>query len=188
MGSIPPDQAGYAGGFIATVRNLSYSLGTALSVAIYATVLQTNVAISSVSVSYTHLNPHDINAYSRSRRTSVQALKDTPEAIFDIHRDSAPLSAYMTTINGVETAQVMIVIGRSNPNMNANLEFARQIKATADKIYPGLMRGIYMGRGDYNQDLYPRALPVSYTHLTRVLKNTIEEFVMACLLYTSRCV
>jgi len=52
----------------------------------------------------------------------------------------------------------MIVIGRSNPNMNANLEFARQIKATADKIYPGLMRGIYMGRGDYNQDLYPRAL------------------------------
>lgn len=103
-------------------------------------------------------NPHDINAYSRSRRTAVKALKNTPTAIFDIHRDAAPLSAYLTTINGVETAQVMIVIGRSNPNMNANLEFARQVKATADKLYPGLMRGIYMGRGDYNQDLYPRAL------------------------------
>jgi stage II sporulation protein P len=103
-------------------------------------------------------NPHDINAYNRSRRTAVKLLKNSPEAIFDIHRDSAPLSAYLTTINGVETAQVMIVIGRSNPNMKANLDFARQVKATADNIYPGLMRGIYMGKGDYNQDLYPQAL------------------------------
>lgn len=103
-------------------------------------------------------NPHDINAYSRSRRTAVQLLKDGPDALFDIHRDSAPLSSYLTTINGVETAQVMIVIGRSNPNMGTNLEFARQLKSTADQLYPGLMRGIYMGRGSYNQDLYPRAL------------------------------
>lgn len=103
-------------------------------------------------------NPHDINAYSRSRRTAVQLLKGTPDAVFDVHRDSAPLKAYLTTINGVETAQVMIVIGRSNPNMNTNLEFARQVKATADQLYPGLMRGIYMGKGSYNQDLYPRAL------------------------------
>jgi len=46
MGSIAPDQAGYAGGFIATVRNLSYSLGTALSVAIYAAVVQSSFALS----------------------------------------------------------------------------------------------------------------------------------------------
>lgn len=46
MGSITPDQAGYAGGFIATVRNLSYSLGTALSVAIYTAVVQSNFALS----------------------------------------------------------------------------------------------------------------------------------------------
>lgn len=103
-------------------------------------------------------NPHDINAYNRSRKTAVKLLKDSPDAVFDIHRDSAPLNSYLARINGVETAQVMIVIGRSNPNMRANLEFARQIKATADQLYPGLMRGIYMGRGSYNQDLYPRAL------------------------------
>ena len=52
----------------------------------------------------------------------------------------------------------MIVIGRSNPNFNPNLNFARSIKAAADDLHPGLMRGIYMGRGDYNQDLYPTAL------------------------------
>lgn len=49
MGSIEPDQAGYAGGFIATVRNLSYSLGTALSVAIYAAAVQSNFALSTSS-------------------------------------------------------------------------------------------------------------------------------------------
>ena len=102
--------------------------------------------------------PHDINAYSRSRRTAVQLLKATPDAIFDIHRDSAPAATYLTQVNGIETARIMIVIGRSNPAMNTNLEFARRIKDEADTLYPGLMRGIYMGRGDYNQDLYARSL------------------------------
>ncbi|NLT20076.1 MAG: hypothetical protein GXY16_03655 [Syntrophomonadaceae bacterium] len=102
--------------------------------------------------------PHDINAYNRSRRTAVQLLKATPDAIFDIHRDSAPAATYLTQINGIETARIMIVLGRSNPAMNANLEFARRIKDEADTLYPGLMRGIYMGRGDYNQDLYARSL------------------------------
>ena len=102
--------------------------------------------------------PHDINAYSRSRRTAVQLLKATPDAIFDIHRDSAPAATYLTQINGIETARIMIVLGRSNPAMSTNLEFARRIKDEADTLYPGLMRGIYMGRGDYNQDLYARSL------------------------------
>jgi len=52
----------------------------------------------------------------------------------------------------------MIVVGRSNPKQKTNLEFARQIKDMGDKLYPGMMRGIYIGRGDYNQDLYPTAL------------------------------
>ena len=52
----------------------------------------------------------------------------------------------------------MIVIGRSNPNMQTNLAYAKRIKAEADKLHPGLMRGIFMGQGDYNQDLYPTSL------------------------------
>lgn len=51
-----------------------------------------------------------------------------------------------------------MVIGRSNPKMKTNLAYARKIKARADKLYPGLVRGIFMGRGDYNQDLYPTAI------------------------------
>jgi stage II sporulation protein P len=102
--------------------------------------------------------PHDINAYHRSRRTATQLLKEGPDAAFDIHRDSAPAEAYQTTINGIPTSRVMIVMGRSNPNFQTNLDYAMKVKAAADSLYPGLLRGIFIGRGDYNQDLYPTAL------------------------------
>lgn len=39
MGSIPRSQAGYVGGFMATVRNFSFSLGTALSVSLFSHLL-----------------------------------------------------------------------------------------------------------------------------------------------------
>ncbi len=102
--------------------------------------------------------PHDINAYHRSRRTATQLLKEQPDAVYDIHRDSAPSKAYYTTINGTDSSRVMMVVGRSNPKMKTNLAYAKKIKARADKLYPGLVRGIFMGRGDYNQDLYPTAI------------------------------
>ena len=111
-----------------------------------------------VDQSFATHDPHDINAYARSRRTMMHLLKKGPSAVFDIHRDSAPATAYLTYITGVESAKVMIVVGRQNPNMNANLAFAEQIKERADELYPGLIRGIFIGRGSYNQDLFPRAL------------------------------
>jgi len=112
----------------------------------------------SVTHSYNQHDPHDINAYHRSRRTALQLLKESPDASFDLHRDSAPREAYLTLVNGVPAGRVMIVVGRSNPNMQANLNYAKRLKAKSDEIHPGLMRGIFLGRGDYNQDLYPTAL------------------------------
>ncbi len=112
----------------------------------------------SVTHSLNKHDPHDINAYHRSRRTATQLLTEAPDAAFDIHRDAAPVSAYQTTINGVPASRVMIVMGRTNPKFKTNLDYAIQVKAAADSLYPGLLRGIYIGRGDYNQDLYPTAL------------------------------
>ena len=45
--------------------------------------------------------PHDANAYQRSRRTFAKLLTNQPTTLFDIHRDSAPLNMYKTTINGL---------------------------------------------------------------------------------------
>ncbi|MGE5391550.1 MAG: stage II sporulation protein P [Deltaproteobacteria bacterium] len=112
----------------------------------------------SVTHSFNTHGPHDINAYYRSRRTALQLLKERPDAIFDIHRDSAPAEAYFDTVNGINTARVMIVVGRSNPSEQTNLDFAQRVKDMGDALYPGMMRGIFIGQGDYNQDLYPTAL------------------------------
>ena len=53
---------------------------------------------------------------------------------------------------------VRLFVGRSNPNGDENKAFAQEIKAVADEEYPGLVKDIYIGKGNYNQELYPRAL------------------------------
>lgn len=104
-------------------------------------------------------NPHDINAYSRSRKTASALLKkDMPTAIIDVHRDSTPPGEYQATVKGQDVTKIKLVVGRSNPNSKTNLEFAKRLKVAMDKKEPGLSEGIFIGKGDYNQDLSPRAM------------------------------
>lgn len=116
-------------------------------------------------------DPHDAAAYVRSRRTAVQLLQRSPQALFDVHRDTGPREGYTTQINGEDVARVLLVVGRGNPNMNANLSFAKALKASADEEYPGLVKGILLGRGDYNQDLGPRVLLLEVGSA----ENSLEE-------------
>lgn len=103
-------------------------------------------------------NPHDINAYNRSRKTAASLLKQNPVAIFDVHRDAVPPEKYETNVKGKEATRIKLVVGRTNPNSKTNLEYAKKIKAVMDKQKPGLSNGIFLGKGDYNQDLSPRAI------------------------------
>lgn len=103
--------------------------------------------------------PHDDAAYRRSRRTAVSLLKQGAAAIFDIHRDGVPdPDFYRQVINNQNVTKVRLVVGRLNQNMNSNLDYAKRIKAAADKRYPGIIQGIFIGSGSYNQDLSPRAM------------------------------
>lgn len=113
-----------------------------------------------VNHSKTLHDPHDANAYHRSRRTAMKLLQEQPIAIFDIHRDSAPLKVYSTTINGQNVSKLLLVVGRQNQNRKTTLDYARSIKAATDARYRGLIRGIFIAHGNYNQDLSPRALLV----------------------------
>lgn len=104
-------------------------------------------------------HPHDAGAYRRSRQTAVQLLKGMPDAIFDVHRDGIPdPDEYAVAIGGRKASKIRLLVGRGNQNMEVNKEFALQIKAIADKVYPGLIKDIYMGKGTYNQDLAPKSL------------------------------
>lgn len=124
----------------------------------------------------THL-PHDSGAYRRSRQTAERLLQKQPDAIIDIHRDGIPdESEYARTINGEEASRVRLLVGRSNQNSSVNREFAKQLKAVADKQYPGLVKDIFIGKGNYNQDLAPHAILLEFgTHTIskeRVLNST----------------
>lgn len=103
-------------------------------------------------------DPHDANAYIRSRRTVAKLLNQQPAALFDFHRNSAPVSQYKLTLNGEKVAKMVIVVGRANPYVTTTLDFAKQLKAATDAKYPKLVRGIFMANGDYNQDIHPRAI------------------------------
>ena len=109
--------------------------------------------------------PHDAEAYNRSRGTAAELLKKGPDALLDIHRDAIPAEEYETEVDGEDISMVRLFVGRSNQNSAANKAFAQQIKKVADEEYPGLIKDIYIGKGNYNQELYPQALLLEFgTH------------------------
>lgn len=103
--------------------------------------------------------PHDTSAYSRSLKTA-QSLQNTyaPDAIFDIHRDGASRSYYVSNVDGKERGRVRMVIGKANPNMALNEEFATYLMAVGNEMYPWLFTDIYYAKGHYNQALDSKAI------------------------------
>jgi len=103
--------------------------------------------------------PHDTSAYSRSAKTA-KSLQDTysPDAIFDIHRDGASRKFYVADVDGVEKGRVRMVIGKANPNMALNEEFATYLMAVGNEMYPWLFTDIYYASGHYNQALDSKAI------------------------------
>lgn len=109
--------------------------------------------------------PHDAGAYRRSRAVAENYAERMPAAIIDIHRDGISKDEYETTVNGDKTSKVRLFVGKSNQNASENRAFAKKLKAVADEKYPGLVKDIYIGKGNYNQDLYPRAILLEFgTH------------------------
>lgn len=102
--------------------------------------------------------PHNSGAYTRSQATASRLLQKGAHAIFDIHRDSTPRKEYVTEVNGKQMSKVRMVVGKGNINSSANKEFALKIKAYADEIYPNFIKDIYLGRGNYNQQLTNAAM------------------------------
>ena len=130
--------------------------------------LKASLEKEGITVYYSDENhfPHDAGAYRRSRATAASLAEEGVDAIFDIHRDGIPdASQYESTVDGEEVSKVRLLVGRSNQNADANKQFAAQIKAVADKVYPGLVKDIYIGKGSYNQDLMSQSVLLEFgTH------------------------
>lgn len=117
-------------------------------------------------VDETNHSPHDAGAYRRSRPTAAELAKKGPAALFDIHRDGIPdPGEYINEVDGETITMVRLLVGRQNANSAANREFAKLIKNTADEMYPGFIRDIFIGKGNYNQEIMPHSVLLEFgTH------------------------
>lgn len=123
--------------------------------------------------------PHDAGAYQRSRRTAEEAIKENPDAVIDVHRDAVPEEEYLEEVEGKKRVQIQLVVGCQNQNMANNRQFAEGLKKQADKNYPGLIKGIFMARGNYNQDMSPRAVLIevgSHTNDKELAEESVQLF------------
>jgi len=131
-------------------------------------------------ISFNKHDPHDANAYHRSRKTATQLLKSNPLALIDVHRDGVPDPGfYKTEIAGQPATKIRLVVGRQNPHYSANMDFAKNIKAFYDKKSPGLIKGIFIGKGNYNQDLGPNSILIevgTHTNSRTAAERGVTQF------------
>lgn len=117
-------------------------------------------------------SPRDANSYNRSRPTAIRLLRQRPAILIDLHRDGIPDPDYYNkTVKGEQIAQVRIVVGKQNANRSVNFDFAKALKAKANEMYPGLVKEIFWAKGNYNQDLAPRAILLEFGTHTNSLQR-----------------
>ncbi|MCL7747281.1 stage II sporulation protein P [Halalkalibacter alkaliphilus] len=99
-------------------------------------------------------------SYDQSREFVKEAMANNEDLkfFFDLHRDTIPRENTTVTINGVEYARTVFVIGGRHGNYDQNLQLAKELHELIEKKYPGLSRGVLLNdrpgqNGIYNQDL-----------------------------------
>lgn len=122
-------------------------------------------------------------AYTYSRAAAQRALAEHPSIryILDVHRDSifardGTCEKALTTIDGVDAAQVMLVVGTdqggaSHPYWRQNLTVATHLEDLLNRLYPTLARPINLRTAAFNQALSTGSLLLEVGSCG----NTIEE-------------
>ena len=129
-----------------------------------------------------HEPPKLATAYDRSVLTMEKYHKEYPSVVLfiDLHRDaytsteSAPCD-YLT-INGVETARLMFVVGKGEkytdkPYYDSNVAFAERMTAYLNTIDEKLCRPVRVKTGRYNQHVAPNCILVEVGHNANTLSQ-----------------
>ncbi len=127
--------------------------------------------------------PQYNGSYGRSGPAVQNYLAQYPtiRLVLDVHRDAlvgsdGTVYKAVTTVDGVKTAQVMLVVGSSagggeHPNWMQNLALAARLQKSLDTLYPTLARPMTLRQSVYNQNLSPGSLLVEVgSH-----GNTLQE-------------
>ena len=128
-----------------------------------------------------HEPPKLATSYDRSLVTLEKYHKEYPSIVLfiDLHRDAystenAPCD-YLT-INGIETAKMMLVVGKGDkyedkPYYTSNEAFANRITAHLNAVCPNLCRPVRIKTGRYNQHVTPNCILVEVGHNANTLSQ-----------------
>lgn len=127
--------------------------------------------------------PQYNGSYTRSGPAVEEYLAQYPtiKLVLDVHRDAligsdGTVYKAVTTIDGIKTAQVMLVVGSDagggdHPDWQENLALAAKLQKRLDTLYPTLARPMTLRQSTYNQNLSPGSLLVEVgSH-----GNTLQE-------------
>jgi len=125
-----------------------------------------------------HDYPDWSSSYANSLQTIKQIQKQYPsvKVLIDVHRDSSVegVSTVLATNSG-SIAKVMLVVGSNkraeHPNWQQNLAFSQQIGQALEKMQPGILRGVRVQNGRYNQHMSTQAILVEIGSTD----NTLEQ-------------
>lgn len=131
---------------------------------------------------------HDYPAYNGSYQRAAATIQNNLskyggiKIVLDIHRDGITKAdgtkvKLVTEIDGVPTAQIMLVVGTNatlvHDNWRENFKFASQIQAKALEMYPTLMRAIDLRQERFNEHLTKGSLIIEIG----TNGNTLDEAV-----------
>ncbi|MCL2569377.1 MAG: stage II sporulation protein P [Oscillospiraceae bacterium] len=134
-----------------------------------------------------HDYPAFRGSYGRSLLTAEHYLTMYPEiqVIFDIHRDaiinaSGQYVRTMAAIEGIESAQIMLVVGTDHaglyhPGWRDNLRFALRLQAAMVEYHPTFARPMSLREERFNAHVRPGAVLVE----VGTCANTLQEALTA---------
>ena len=133
-----------------------------------------------------HDYPSYNGSYTNARASIEEILAENPgiRLILDLHRDAAAVGNGQmdtaATVNGRESAQLMLVIGTDDgglyhPGWEENLALAVKLQALLEQTHPGLCRPLNLCAERFNGDTSPGALLVE----VGAAGNTRDEAMLA---------
>lgn len=118
-----------------------------------------------------HDYPSYNGSYAHARKSIESYLEEYPsiQLVLDLHRDASGDNDNQmrtsATVDGVSSAQIMLVVGTDSsgldhPDWEKNLSLALKLHVQMERINPGICRYVNLRGQRFNQDMSPGALLV----------------------------
>lgn len=142
------------------IQSEAHDKRTIMGVGLNLAVRLKEHGVTTVYAEATHQRLGYDYAYSASRETARQILRDHPSVkiLLDLHRDGAWGLDTTTVIDGDRVAQIRCIIGKNQPHWEENRAFCDRLMDRVDQMHPGIALPTRVQEDRYNQDLLPGAV------------------------------